>query len=103
MTTTSKTATDLTVPPRVTVAPIEPEFLRLPKSSELCPYTGMARSALNELILPTPRNDFKPPVRSFVIRQRGAKTGIRLIDYKSLRGFILQHEDVPQRFASALP
>jgi hypothetical protein len=50
-----------------TVAPVEvpahniagqnaPEFLRLPKPGMLCPFTGMGRSALNELILPTPRN-----------------------------------------------
>jgi len=49
---------------------------------------------LNELILPTPRNDFKPPVRSFCLRQRGARTGIRLIDYLSLRTYILAHEEM---------
>jgi hypothetical protein len=62
----------------------KPEFLRLPKSPHHCPYTGMSRSALNALILPTKENKFKPSVRSFILRQRGAKTGIRLIDYASL-------------------
>jgi hypothetical protein len=52
----------------------------------------MSRSALNELILATERNDFKPPVRSFCLRQRGAKTGIRLVDYASLRDYIRAHE-----------
>jgi hypothetical protein len=32
-------------------------------------------------------------VRSFVLRQRGAKTGIRLIDWQSLRAYIRQHEE----------
>jgi hypothetical protein len=49
----------------------------------------MTRSALNELILPTIRNGNKPSVRSFVLRQKGAKTGIRLLDYGSLRNYIL--------------
>ena len=55
----------------------------------------MTRSALNELILPTPRNDCNPPVRSFCLRQRGAKTGIRLIDFKSLVDYIRAHEETP--------
>jgi hypothetical protein len=90
------TTAPIQIPPRVVIAPIEPEFLRLPKPGLLCPYTGLSRSALNELILGTPRNDFKPPVKSFCLRQRGAKTGIRLVDYASLRGHILAHEDNPQ-------
>jgi hypothetical protein len=84
------------IPPRIISAPIEPETIRLPKPGELDPYFGMGRSALNELILPTPRNKFKPPVRSFVLRQRGAKTGIRLIDFASLRTYIRNHEDKPE-------
>ncbi len=70
-----------------------PEFLRLPKPGMLCIYTGLTRSAINELILPTERNGFKPPVKSFCIRQRGAKTGIRLVEYASLAAFIRQHEE----------
>lgn len=73
---------------------IRPEFLRLPKPGTLCPHTGLTRSALNELILPTPRNDFKPPVRSFCLRQKGKRTGIRLIDYASLVQYIREHEAV---------
>jgi hypothetical protein len=93
------TTAPVTVPPRVVTALIEPEFLRLPKPGMLCPYTGLSRSAINELILPTPRNDFKPPVRSFCLRQRGAKTGIRLVDYSSLREHILAHEETPEATA----
>ena len=68
--------------------PAEPEFLRLPPPGVRCPFTGLSRSALNELILPTELNGFKPPVRSFCIRRRGARTGIRLIDYASLKAYI---------------
>jgi hypothetical protein len=68
--------------------PLRPEFIRLPKPGHLCPHTGMSRSALNDLILPTENNGNKPPVKSFVLRKRGAKTGIRLIDYASLADHI---------------
>jgi len=70
-----------------------PEFVRLPHPGQQCYYTGMSRSALNALILPTTENMFKPPVRSFVLRRRGAKTGIRLIDFDSLVSFIRANED----------
>ena len=64
-----------------------PEFLRLPKSGNQCPYSGYTRSGLNELILPTAENP-KPAVRSVLIRKRGALRGIRLIDYDSLMNYI---------------
>lgn len=86
------TAAPLEIPPRVTASAITPEFLRLPKPGLLCPLTGLTRSAINELILPTPRNGHKPPVRSFCLRQRGARTGIRLVDFQSLRAFILANQ-----------
>ena len=90
------TTRKIQVPPRVVAAPFTPEFVRLPAPGSLEPHTGMARSALNELVLPTPRNDFKPPVRSFCLRKKGARTGIRLIDFASLRAYILANEDRPQ-------
>lgn len=40
----------------------KPLYLRLPKSGKRCPATGLSRSTLNDLILPTPSNDFRPPV-----------------------------------------
>jgi len=87
------TTAPIQIPPRVIATRIEPETIRLPKAGELDPYFGMARSALNELVLPTAKNDFKPAVKSFVLRQRGARTGIRLICFRSLRAYILQHEE----------
>lgn len=67
-----------------TATPIKPEFIRLPKPGFQCPWTGLSRSALNELVLPTAANNFKPPVKSKVLRKRGATTGIRLIVFDSL-------------------
>jgi hypothetical protein len=80
-------------PPPNTGQPHTPEFLRLPPPGQRCTWTGLSRSAINELILPTPRNRHKPPVRSFCLRQRGAKTGIRLVDYENLRAYIRTHAE----------
>ena len=88
------TTAPVEIPTRITsINPAQMEFLRLPPVGQRCPVTGMSRAALNGLILPTDANHHKPPVKSFCIRQRGARTGIRLIDYQSLRGFILAHAE----------
>ena len=82
------------IPPRETnLNSDEREFLRLPPVGQRCPVTGLSRAALNAWILPTEANGRKPPVKSFVIRQTGAKTGIRLISYPHLRQWIMAHPD----------
>jgi hypothetical protein len=81
------------VAPPAAAAMVIPEFIRLPKPGCLCPFTGLARSAMNDLVLPSSKNHHKPLVRSFCLRQKGAKTGIRLVDYESLRHFIRRHEE----------
>jgi hypothetical protein len=81
---------DPVTPPAVGANQVE--FLRLPSPGRLCPLSGLSRSYLNQLILPCSQNDFKPPVKSFVLRKRGAQKGVRLIDYASLRAFIRAHE-----------
>ncbi len=63
---------------------VVPEFIRLPPPGSRCPWTGLSRSTLNELILATEANGFKPPVRSHVLRKHGAKTGVRLVVFSSL-------------------
>ncbi len=73
------------IPPQV-VAAITPEFVRLPRAGQRCPYTGMSRSAINALILATP-----PAVKSYVLRRPDARTGIRLIEYRSLVDYIRGH------------
>lgn len=65
-------------------ATIKPEWVRLPAPGRRCPFTGLSRSTLNELTIPGPANDGEPPVKSVVLRKRGALRGIRLISYDSL-------------------
>ena len=84
------TTAPVEVPPLVTQA-IVPEFIRLPRVGTECPFTGLKRSKLNELILPNTLNGGHPPVKSFVLRRRGSKTGVRLVDYRSLADYIRQH------------
>ena len=67
---------------------ITPEFIRLPKPGTLCRWTGLSRSKLNELILPSPLNSFKPPVRSLSLRNRGQLKAVRLIVLDSLLGYL---------------
>jgi hypothetical protein len=67
------------------------EFLRLPPPGRQCPITGITRSSLNVLILPCKENGFKPPVRSFSLRQKGRTTGIRLIDRADLVRYVRGH------------
>lgn len=67
----------------VPIRPRLPEFLRLPASGLRCPVSGLTRSALNELILGD-----APPVRSVVLRKRGAVRGVRLIDTASLLDYL---------------
>lgn len=69
-----------------------PEFIRLPPPGNREPHTGLTRSFLNLLILPCGYNGNKPPVRSFVLRKKGAKTGVRLIDAADLFRFIREHQ-----------
>lgn len=73
-----------TLPVDTQATTVRPEFIRLPKSGTLCPFTGLSRSTLNGAILPNAANQYNPPVRSVCLRQRGGVRGIRLIDYESL-------------------
>ena len=65
-----------------------PEFIRLPKSGTLCPWSSLARGKLNQLILPSALNGFKPPVQSFALRNRGQVRATRLIVLESLLSFL---------------
>ena len=75
-----------------------PEFIRLPKKGK-CKWTGLSRSKLNQLILPCSQNEFKPPVKSVCLRQRGATKGTRLIVLDSLLNYLysqLEEECIQQ-------
>ncbi len=65
-----------------------PTYVRLPKPGTQCPYSGLSRAKLNELILPNERNGFDPPVASKSIRQKGAQRGIRLVLLESLMAYL---------------
>jgi hypothetical protein len=67
---------------------VQPAYIRLPKWGERCPFTGLTRSALDLLTRAQPGNNFRPPVRSKLFKQTGQKSGIKLIDYRSLRIFL---------------
>ena len=69
------------------------EFLRLPPPRTRCPLTGLSRTSLNDLVSPSKNNDFKPPVRSFVLRRKGTTRGIRLIDRADLVRYIREQSD----------
>jgi hypothetical protein len=45
---------------------------------------------LNELTIAGPANDGMPPVKSVVLRKRGALRGIRLINYDSLMPYLAE-------------
>jgi hypothetical protein len=61
-----------------------PEYGRLPAPGQRDPLTGLSRTTLSELVLPCSANGFKPPVRSVLLKKRGASRGIRLIHVPSL-------------------
>lgn len=63
---------------------LRPEWSRLPSPGERCPITGLSRSTLNSLILPSQENSHKPPVRSICLRKPGRARGARLIHLQSL-------------------
>ena len=74
-------------PPMV---PARPEFIRLPLHGP-CPWTGLTRAKLNELILPCGTNNFRPPVRSVSLAPPGKTKGVRLIYLESLLAYLHRH------------
>lgn len=73
------------VPPVLSLtAPVTPIFIRLPRAGEACAWTGLSRSAMNALVLPSATNNWRAPVASRVLRGRGKLKGVRLILFESL-------------------
>jgi hypothetical protein len=66
----------------------QPLFIRLPRAGKRCPVTGLSRSSLEELTVPSAANNFTAPVKSHVKKVPGAGRGIRLIDRESLVAYI---------------
>jgi len=63
-------------------------YIRLPKPGQLCEVSGLSRAKLNELILPSERNNFRPPVKSISLRKPGHTKGVRLIVRESLLAYL---------------
>ena len=83
--------TTLLQPPAAAVSEAtKPEWLRLPAPGARCRFTGLSRSTLNELTIAGPANDGSPPVKSVVLRKRGALRRIRLISYDSLMHYLAE-------------
>jgi len=61
----------------------QPPYVRLPKEGQRCPWSGLARSNLNSLILGP-----NPEVKSFVVSRNGKRRGTRLIVLESLMGYL---------------
>ena len=59
---------------------------RLPKCGGK--LQGLSRSKLNQLILPSAANGFRPPVKSISVRNPGTIRGIRLIFIPSLYSYL---------------
>ncbi|MBS0657910.1 MAG: hypothetical protein JSR82_06645 [Verrucomicrobia bacterium] len=77
-----------------------PEFIRLPPPTrkggppaQYCRWTGLSRAKLNQLILPGPHNDHRPPVKSHCLRSPGCAKGVRLIHLESLLAYIRSQEN----------
>lgn len=70
-----------------------PEFIRLPKPGTRWPLTGLSRGKLNQLVLPSEVNGFKPPVRSISMRKRGHLKGVRLVVVDSLLKYLYSLEE----------
>lgn len=63
-----------------------PEWIRIPRSGERCPYFGLTKPYYHWLL----RSD---KVKSKMIRQPGKESGIRLINYASVRAYL---EAIPE-------
>lgn len=79
-----------------------PEFIRLPRPGQRDPIFGLSRSYLNYLVLPCKENNYRPSVKSSVLRRRGARTGVRLINVDSLRAFVMSRQE-PDATPNAAP
>lgn len=62
---------------------LQPEFIRLPAAGERCPVTGLPRTTLIDLL-----DDAGSKVNVRYLRKKGATTGIKLIDRRSLVDYI---------------
>ena len=80
-----------------------PEYIRLPSPGIRDALCGLNRSTMAELTVPCEANGHKPPVKSLVIKKRGATRGIRLINYDSLLAHLRSLESQPESKSKPAP
>ena len=68
--------------------PRKPEYIRMPKSGQSCPYSSLPRTAIDRITRPQLSNNFRPPVVSKIFRPAGSRSGIRLIHLASLLAYL---------------
>ena len=76
----SFTTAPIALPAGVTV-PMKPEFIRLPRPGTLCPWTGLSRSKMWEVLL-------TGKVQTVCLRKPGAAKGARLVHLESLLAYL---------------
>jgi hypothetical protein len=91
MTTTSNNTRSTTEPIRgadnTQLPPgFRPEFIRLPKPSTLCPWTGLSRTKLWQLLESS-------NVKTVCLRRPGAMKGARLVHLDSLLSYLHAHAE----------
>ena len=70
-----------------------PLYVRFPKRGEREHYSQLSYNTLDRLVRPQACNDFKPPVKSKVVKVRGnrdSRRGAVLIELKSLLAYLRQ-------------
>ena len=68
---------------------MKPSWIRLPPRGGACPHTGLRRSLMEGLIMPSVLNDFRPPVVSRLVKTHPQnRHGVRLISLESLEAHI---------------
>lgn len=65
-----------------------PEFIRLPRAGDKCPFTGLSRTTLYNLVVPCRANRFRPAIHAKSLRKRGNVRGIWLIPYDQLVDYL---------------
>ena len=65
--------------------------------SPRCAYCGLTRAMLYQIAVPCRANNWKPPVISKRLKQKGSKRGVRVINFESLMAHIrnLPDDEIP--------
>lgn len=65
-----------------------PQWTRLPLPGHRCTYTDLTRTALENLCCPRATNNYRPPVRAYCNRARGAVRGVWYVHLPSLLEYL---------------